>query len=142
MEEYMDNSVQSIFKQLIRDKNFGEIILVAWAYVEHVVDLIILMEFKAMRSEEKDKEFLIRGGFEQKWDFVKKYDIFNPQEKEKITRFQKQRNRMFHKALFNKLEYYTPQGREELMTAASDAFWAANDGYMRKYVTPQNQPLR
>ena len=131
---WMDNSVHSIFKKLVKEKNFGEVVLVAWAYVEHIIDLIILMEFNAMNRSEDDKEFLIRGEFQEKWKLVKGYDIFTAEEKGKITRFQHQRNRMFHKALFNKLEYYTPQGREELMAAASDAFWAANEGYERKYV--------
>ena len=71
---------------------------------------------------------------------LKKCDIFSKEEKRKITRFQNQRNRMFHKALFNKPEYQTLQGRELLIKSAGEAFYAANDAYMRKYVTSPQTP--
>ena len=138
MPQYYDNSVQAIFTSLLEQKNFGEVILVGWAYVEYIIDLTILYEFKAINADEIRKEFLTRGTFEQKWQSIKKLDIFTTEEKTKITRFQKQRNRMFHKVLFNKEEYYSPQGKEKLMSAASDAFWAEHDGFTKKYVGKQN----
>lgn len=136
--EWIDNSVQAGFTRLYKEGNFGEVVLVGWAYVEYMIDLFMVQEFGIKHDDNERRkavmEFLEEIDFEDKWSFLKKLDLFTDDEKKSISTFQNQRNKLFHNRLFNNPNYYGPIGRKKLMGLAKDAFFATYHAFGRKYI--------
>lgn len=129
----MVNTVHDTFATLLKEENFGEIILVAWAYVEYMINQLTIENFNIKQEDTKTKEFLTDRSFEDKWNFVKALGIFTEKEKKKISTFQTRRNKLFHDALFNDIDYYRPEGRKRLIELAKGAFYAVSEAHKRKW---------
>ena len=130
----MVNTVQDTFKHLLSTEKFGEIILVAWAYVEYMIDQFMLKQLNVGMEDATAREFISKITFNVKWEYLKGCDIFTDVEKEKITFFQKKRNKLFHNALFNDQDYYSTSGRKTLITTASNAFYTVYEVFERRYI--------
>jgi hypothetical protein len=134
MEEFTSNSVQAMFSGLYEREVFGEVMLVGWNYVEHIVNLLFIEEkgFSPLNLTEEARTKLIESkGFKKKRDLIKKYlddGVF-----EKTEKFRELRNKLFHNSLFNQQEYYSPVGRKELMNTAKEAFFGVYEAYKKKH---------
>ncbi len=128
-------SVFENFEQLLKEEKYGEIILYSWAYVEYVVNLLFLEEFGlSTKSKDKKAEFLMEKlEFEEKWKYLKNAGLFTDKEKEQITRFQNQRNELFHVTLFSSPKFHDPKERKELTELAKNAFYIVVNAYVRKH---------
>jgi hypothetical protein len=130
----MVNTVQDTFKELVNNENLEGMLFISWAYTEYVIDFALEKEFSLAQMNEEHKKFALRGSFENKWQFVKKLNLFTESEKEKIKALQEKRNKLFHRALFENPEYYSPSGKKALAKIAEDAFYAVSEAFNRNYV--------
>ncbi|MCL5430389.1 MAG: hypothetical protein M1504_02845 [Candidatus Marsarchaeota archaeon] len=128
------NTVQDTFARLIVEKNFGEIVLVSWAYTEYMIDQFMVKQFKLENDDRKGREFISKLGFNEKWEYLKKCGIFTEREKEKISLLQSKRNKLFHSDLFNNPDYYSDDGRKRLIAIAKDSFYTVSEVFERKYI--------
>lgn len=124
--------VKGVFEQLKEKGDYGEIILVAWAYTEYMIDQFVFEAFSD-KEDPQIREFVKGLDFNYKWEFLKKHSLFSKDEKAKITIFQNQRNKLFHTDLFNNPKYYAKEGRKEMIQLAIDSFEVVSNVFERKY---------
>lgn len=133
--DILDNGVPAIFNRLYAEKNFGEVIMIGWAYVEYIISRLYLENEGLDSAKESDKrkiEYIFsKKKFWKKWNVVKTLDLFDDIQIEAIESFNTDRNNLFHNSLFSYQRYH--RERQGLMDSAKKAFDIVLAVYEKKH---------
>lgn len=125
---------------LIDKGKFSELIMFSWSMVETMIEEVFLQQFSVSLysnspSESESASLLVELSFNKKKEFLGKCGIITREELGVLTKFQKERNDMFHSWGFI-IELYSQEYRKGIMDDAKEAAGIAFDIAKRK-----NSPL-